>query len=231
MAAQWHVGRGGQTSGPYSSDQLQAMVERGDLSAGDLVWKEGMADWVDCATVQGLLPAARASVADGGPAAWNPYQSPTADGTAAADGAAPDRLVYADYLPRVGAYILDLIFITVFGLILAVPLGFVLFAALGPEAGADVAQSVGNLLGLLIGVCYYVGLETSEKQGTWGKQIVGIKVTDQNGRRLTVGRAFGRYFAHILTACSLGIGLLMPLFTEKRQTLHDMIAGCIVVDR
>ncbi|MEN9663915.1 MAG: hypothetical protein RLZZ326_278, partial [Planctomycetota bacterium] len=57
------------------------------------------------------------------------------------------------------------------------------------------------------------------------------KVTDQNGRRLTVGRAFGRYFAHILTACSLGIGLLMPLFTEKRQTLHDMIAGCIVVNR
>ena len=207
MAAQWHVGRGGQTSGPYSSDQLQAMVERGELSGGDLVWKEGMADWVDCATVQGLLPAARASVADGGPEAWNPYQSPTADGTAAADGTAPDRLVYADYLPRVGAYILDVIFLTLLGLIPGVALGFTLVAALGPETGAAVAQPVGTLLGVLIGVCY------------------------QDGRRLTVGRAFGRYFAHIITACTFGIGLLMPLFTEKRQTLHDMIAGCIVVNR
>jgi len=207
------------------------MVERGELSAGDLVWKEGMADWVDCATVQGLLPAARASVADGGPEVWNPYQSPTADGTAAADGTAPDRLVYADYLPRVGAYILDVIFLTLLGLIPGVALGYIPIAALGPEAGAAVPLLVGNLLGVVIGVCYHVGLETSEKQGTWGKQIVGIMVTDQDGRRLTVGRAFGRYFAHILTACSLGIGLLMPLFTEKRQTLHDMIAGCIVVDR
>jgi len=207
------------------------MVERGELSGGDLVWKEGMADWVDCATVQGLLPAARASVADGGPEAWNPYQSPTADGTTAADGTAPDRLVYADYLSRVGAYILDVIFLTLLGLIPGVALGFILVAALGPETGAAVAQPVGNLLGVVIGVCYYVGLETSEKQGTWGKQIVGIMVTDQNGRRLTVGRAVGRYFAHILTACTFGIGLLMPLFTEKRQTLHDMIAGCIVVNR
>jgi hypothetical protein len=65
------------------------MVERGELSGGDLVWKEGMADWVDCATVQGLLPAARASVADGGPEAWNPYQSPTADGTAPTSAVSP----------------------------------------------------------------------------------------------------------------------------------------------
>ena len=231
MASQWHVGRGGQTSGPFSSDQLRAMVERKELVAGDLVWKEGMGEWVDCATVQGLLPASRPSGTGDGPEGWNPYQSPTAEGTTTAEGIGPDRLVYADYLPRVGAFLLDYLFVLLLSVVPAFALGFVLVMTLGPQNGQAVSGPVGNLLGLLIGICYYVGLETSEKQATWGKQICGIKVTDLYGRRLTVGRALGRYFARILTACTFGIGMLMPLFTEKRQTLHDMVAGCLAVKR
>ena len=231
MASQWHVGRGGQTSGPFSSDQLRAMVERGELTAGDLVWKEGMAEWVDCATVQGLLPASRPSTAAAGTEGWNPYQSPTAEIDATSGSTTADRLVLADYLPRVGAFLLDYIFILAISLPVGFALGIGLAMAFGPQNGQAIAGPIGNLLGLIIGVAYYVGLETSEKQGTWGKQIVGIKVTDLYGRRLTVGRALGRYFAHILTGCTFGIGMLMPLFTEKRQTLHDMIAGCLVVNR
>jgi uncharacterized RDD family membrane protein YckC len=83
----------------------------------------------------------------------------------------------------------------------------------------------------LIGLAYYVVLETSPKQGTWGKQIVGIKVTDMSGNRITIGRAIGRYFAKFITAFTCGIGLLMPLFTEKKQTLHDMIAGCLALKK
>ena len=84
-----------------------------------------------------------------------------------------------------------------------------------------------SVVNLLISVIYYVTLETSAKQGTWGKQIVGIKVTDLQGNRITIGRAVGRYFAKFITGCTCGIGMLMPLFTDKKQTLHDMIAGCL----
>ena len=84
---------------------------------------------------------------------------------------------------------------------------------------------------LLISVIYYVTLETSAKQGTWGKQIVGIKVTDLQGNRITIGRAVGRYFAKFITGCTCGIGVVMPLFTEKKQTLHDMIAGCLAINK
>lgn len=217
MASQWHVGRGGQSTGPYSTEQLREMAVRGKIVPGDLVWKEGMAEWVDCATIQGLFPATAASA--GGPqdADWNPYQSPTADVAAPSDDANGSRMVYANYLPRVGAHILDSIFLVLICLIPGFAIGFTMVMLFGPERGEAIAGPIGNLLGLLVGICYYVGLETSAKQGTWGKQIVGIKVTDLQGRRLTVGRALGRYFAHILTGCSLGIGMLMPLFTEKKQ--------------
>lgn len=231
MASQWYVGRGGERSGPFSSDQLRSLVEKGQLAAGDLVWKEGMAEWIDCAKVQGLLPASRLPVAGDGTADWNPYQSPTSDAATGAEGTSASSMVLADYLPRVGAHILDSIFLLLLSLIPGLLLGIALVMMLGPENGSAVSGPLGNLLGLLIGIAYYVGLETSEKQGTWGKQIVGIKVTDLEGRRLTVGRAVGRYFGHILTGCSFGIGMLMPLFTEKRQTLHDMIAGCLVLKR
>jgi uncharacterized RDD family membrane protein YckC len=46
-----------------------------------------------------------------------------------------------------------------------------------------------------------------------------------------VGRAIGRYFAKLLNIFTCGIGLLMPLFTEKKQTLHDMIAGCLALKK
>ena len=80
-------------------------------------------------------------------------------------------------------------------------------------------------------IVYFVGYETSAKQGTWGKQIVGIKVTDLDGRPITTGRAVGRFFAKILSNLTCGIGYLLPLFTEKKQTLHDLICGCLALKK
>jgi uncharacterized RDD family membrane protein YckC len=54
-------------------------------------------------------------------------------------------------------------------------------------------------------------------------------VTDLEGRRIGFGRATGRYFAKILSSLTLFIGYLMAGFTEKKQALHDMIAGTLVL--
>ena len=58
---------------------------------------------------------------------------------------------------------------------------------------------------------------------------LGMKVTDLAGNRISFLRATGRYFAKIISALILFIGFIMVAFTEKKQGLHDMIAGTLVV--
>jgi uncharacterized RDD family membrane protein YckC len=50
-----------------------------------------------------------------------------------------------------------------------------------------------------------------------------------NGRRVSFGRATGRYFGRLLSGGMLGIGLIIIAFTEKKQGLHDIMADCLVV--
>jgi uncharacterized RDD family membrane protein YckC len=72
---------------------------------------------------------------------------------------------------------------------------------------------------------------SSEKQATVGKMLLGIIITDLDGRRISFGRATGRHFAKWLSALILGVGFLMAAFTEKKQALHDMMADTLVVNR
>jgi uncharacterized RDD family membrane protein YckC len=58
--------------------------------------------------------------------------------------------------------------------------------------------------------------------------IFGLKVTDLYGNRISFERATGRHFAKILSAMILCIGYLMVAFTERKQGLHDLLAGTLV---
>lgn len=78
---------------------------------------------------------------------------------------------------------------------------------------------------------YHAAFESSSKQATPGKMAVGIKVTDLNGRRIGFGKATGRYFGKIVSMVIIGIGFIMIAFTEKKQGLHDKMAGCLVVNK
>ncbi|HXR34103.1 MAG TPA: RDD family protein [Verrucomicrobiae bacterium] len=88
------------------------------------------------------------------------------------------------------------------------------------------------MVGVLLQWLYYAYLESGEKQATWGKQALGLYVTDGAANRISFGRASGRFFAKIISALiPLWIGYIMAGFTEKKQALHDMIAGCLVLRR
>jgi len=83
----------------------------------------------------------------------------------------------------------------------------------------------------------YWGLcESSAWQATLGKKALGLMVTDLEGRRINFGRASGRFWA------GRGVGSVPYLggtyflvdcicvgFTQKKQAIHDMIAGCLVL--
>lgn len=76
---------------------------------------------------------------------------------------------------------------------------------------------------------YYALLESSAKQGTLGKVILGMKVVDYNNQRISFARATGRYFSKIISTIILMIGFIMIAFTSRKQGLHDMIARTLVI--
>ncbi|MFZ3266011.1 MAG: RDD family protein [Terriglobales bacterium] len=75
---------------------------------------------------------------------------------------------------------------------------------------------------------YEALMESSSYQATLGKMIFGMKVTDLYGNRISFARATGRHFAKILSFMILCIGFIMVGFTERKQGLHDLIAGTLV---
>jgi uncharacterized RDD family membrane protein YckC len=139
-----------------------------------------------------------------------------AEGVAAA-------VVYAGFWRRFAAAIIDgIIFLVV------LTIGDVILGQIfGSSASAYATFSFGLFLGL--GIAYYVGQECSRRQATIGKRALGIIVTDMHGERVSNGRGLGRYLGKILSVCTLMIGFLMAGFTEKKQALHDMMAGTLVV--
>ncbi len=76
---------------------------------------------------------------------------------------------------------------------------------------------------------YYALMESSKLRGTLGKMALNIRVTDMDGGQISFGRATGRYFGKILSSFIFLIGYIMAGFTEKKQALHDMLAGCLVI--
>ena len=135
---------------------------------------------------------------------------------------------YAGFWKRFMAAIIDAIVTT--GISFAVGMGYgILVVLAGNEPYID--DGTASVLNLLINWTYFARMESSSSQATLGKMALGIKVTDLDGYRISFGRATGRYFGKIISMLVFCIGFLMVAFTKKKQGLHDMMAGCLVVNK
>jgi uncharacterized RDD family membrane protein YckC len=148
-------------------------------------------------------------------------------------------VAYAGFWLRFVAWIIDRIVLQVASSILLLPFG----ASLGlrqflrnhppssPEELFPLFTSMGRifLLTIVLTWLYYALLESSVWQATLGKKALGLEVTDLAGSRIPFGRATGRYFARWLSVMTIGIGYIMAGFTEKKQALHDILAGTLVI--
>lgn len=135
---------------------------------------------------------------------------------------------YAGFRKRFSAAIIDGFILAAAGFIIGGLAGFIYGYSRGtPEGGG----ALGNIVGVILGWLYFAIMESSSKQGTLGKMAFGIKVTDLSGNAISFGRATVRHFGKILSTIILLVGYLMVAFTAKKQGLHDMIAGCLVVNR
>src|ERR671933_840051 len=124
---------------------------------------------------------------------------------------------YASFGKRFLAALLD-------GLILGIING-VISGVLGKNG------AIAALIGILIAWLYYALQESSPKQATLGKQALGIVVTDLEGKRIDLVKATIRYFSKIISGLILLIGYIMAAFTEKKQALHDINDGTLVVNK
>ena len=55
-ADSWYYTRDGHQSGPVTQAELADAARRGEITGADLIWKQGMTDWIPASSVRGLLP-------------------------------------------------------------------------------------------------------------------------------------------------------------------------------
>jgi uncharacterized RDD family membrane protein YckC len=132
------------------------------------------------------------------------------------------KLNYAGFWIRFGAYIIDAIILWIVQFIL----GTVLFNDYNYLEG----NLILSMISILIAIGYFSGMESSTKQGTLGKILLGLKVGDVQGNQITFGNALGRYLAKFLSAIILMIGFMMAGWDDKKQALHDKLAGTYVYE-
>lgn len=159
---------------------------------------------------------------------------------AAGDDATPQPLpvggaIHAGFWRRCAAMLIDGLLVG--GAMMAVQAVFGLGVLGAFRGGAMRPGAIAGSAALLMLVAfgaqwlYFALFESSASQATPGKRAMGIKVVDHGGRRISFGRASGRYFGKILSGMILDIGYLMAGWTARKQALHDLLAGTLVVFR
>lgn len=92
--------------------------------------------------------------------------------------------------------------------------GFTLFMVYGP---------------LVVDSTYHASMESSSRQATVGKMLFRLHVTDTSGKKITLWRAYGRYFSKIVSSITLCAGYVAIGLTKKKQGFHDKIARTYVL--
>jgi uncharacterized RDD family membrane protein YckC len=162
-----------------------------------------------------------------------------------AEYAAVPRVEYAGFWLRFLALLIDNVVLGLGLVLILIPLIFLtglheLLGQFHPDEELNDAGIFG-LMGfvfllatasLVLTWLYHALMESSEWQATLGKKALGLVVTDMAGQRVSFARSTGRHFGKIITnLVPLLIGYLMAGFTAKKQALHDMLAGCLVLRR
>lgn len=135
----------------------------------------------------------------------------------------------AGFWVRVLASVIDNILIyAITVLIFVLRTGIKLEVAITGEGLSEVQTWVLTFLELGLGITY-----STFAIGRWGKTIgkaiLGLKVTRNDGSRLTYWRSFGRYWAYYLSLIPLGLGFIWIALTSHKRGWHDHICDTRVI--
>ena len=245
----WYWVENNAQQGPVADTEFQAMVAAGRIGPDTLVWRDGFAGWIP-------WREAAAKPAPPPPAAPLPADSETCTQCRRAfpkddlmrfenervcaeckplylqrlkEGVQPaTSLVYAGFWIRFGAWFVDAVITYLFGIGVTMLAGMAGVTRAG-SFGAWNASTCGlQLLLALAGMAYDV-LFVGALGATPGKLVVRLRIVRPDGSRISYGRAFGRYFAKIVSALILGIGFIMAAFDDEKRALHDRICDTRVI--
>lgn len=230
------IGRNGERHGPYKEADVREWLRNGQVAGEDLGWYDGLAEWQPLAS---LFPDEANRGSNAAPPPFSTASLPEQSTTVALED-------YAGFWKRFAAYIID-------SLVLYIP-NKLIMAAMGASAAQEqlknaIQGATGNpdavvhaytqfygaigpatLVTFVVAWLYFALCESSSWQATLGKMALGIRVTDMQGARISLPRALGRYPAKMLSAIILFIGFMMAGWTQRKQALHDMVAGTLVLN-
>jgi uncharacterized RDD family membrane protein YckC len=162
----------------------------------------------------------------------NPYAAPMAEITTSDEAVSASAL--SSHFWRFAAFFVDYwLFV---GLWIAV--GCVLQVVRGDELPSPFGQGRPDLVlgrgptalaAILFWTAYFGLQESSHARATVGKRLVRLRVKNLRGERLSVIRASLRAVLKLVGLAAFGLGLIPALFTQKRQALHDLVMGTVVV--
>jgi uncharacterized RDD family membrane protein YckC len=131
-------------------------------------------------------------------------------------GNPPPASNYANWLQRVGGYLIDWL-----------PLIIVEFIGIATHTAILALLCALIALGLYI---YNRVLQAGRTGQSWGKKALGLKlISEATGEPIGPAMAFVRDICHILDSLACYIGWLFPLWDAKRQTFADKIISTVVV--
>src|ERR1700722_5252663 len=151
----------------------------------------------------------------------NAYTQKLREGAAIAS-----TLVYAGFWIRFVAVLIDGVILYVAGMVVQLPL-----AGLLRSSQTDVmllGAGIAYLIEMVIGATYE-GFFVSRFAATPGKMALNLKVVRADGSPVSLGLAFGRYFAKVLSGLILCIGFIMAGFDSQKRGLHDMLCDTRVI--
>jgi len=159
----------------------------------------------------------------------------------------PMNSTYAGFWLRFVAYLIDSVIIYIVQSFVFVPvLGLmgISFASkmdnMENMSDAEKMGMIGSMVAIggatallmtVIALLYWCLMESSKYQATVGKLTLGLKVTDLDGNSLDFVKSLIRNICKVISGMIMCIGYIMAGFTEKKQGLHDIIAGTLVVKK
>jgi len=247
----WYYAVGDQQVGPISKAEIQALVKAKKINAQTRVWRTGMKEWQELGQLlkanQALPAAIRPGSGRSRQAQCNECGNSFSQDDMIRFGdswicatckplfvqkikeglAVAGTMDYAGFWIRFGAKFIDWIIIGIVTSAIVIPLGYFSFTTANSSSSV-ITTVLLQLLNYAIPASY-VTFFLGKYGATPGKMACKLKVVTAGNDRVSYPRAFGRYFAEILSGLILGIGYFMAAFDDQKRTLHDRICDTRVI--
>jgi len=131
---------------------------------------------------------------------------------------------------RIGARLLDGLFIGLFAFIV-----MIIFGVIGANSSLDSDRGLIIMLILIFAFIFLISLYQLLFPYFWegqtpGKRIVGIRIVREDGAEATFGTYFVRWLLGIVDSFFYNmVGLIVMISSEKRQRVADLVAKTVVI--